>query len=558
MRTIHSNKLYPRNTDFTNSFFFDFFYKRVYQLDVEYPNIVIMAGKYDVFVGNLTFNTTEEQLREKFSFVGPVKHVRILTDKESGKPKGFAFVEYFDSNTALSAIRHLDQTELNSRKIKVGYPAQSNLKDVARQIGQVHDSSADLLLNNISSSNRVAANVNMLPASSRQQIEKSAVNALRLHEAWDVLDAMKRLVAEDNNRGHKARAVLESHPQLIHALYEIQRKLGIPLPRHAQLSAFGAVEPTADVNRNGSSMLNQDAASANSNSSSLDPAHMASSRFGRNQQDFYVTAGNAQNDYSYNQSTNAQSNYLYHQSQAEYPFQSGNIQTDFPYQSSGNNQMEFPYQQSTDFPYQQSGNNQTDFIFQTDNNPTDFLYQQQSVNNQTDFPYQQSGNNQTEYPFQSANDYSFQSSGHQNNGDNYGAQGQFSLGQFGAPPQQAQLAAGDRLEMGNYASGTYDAMQGMQFQTIAAPGVDASSASMPSLQPYTSFDAPMSAAGHQSYGPPQGSSERRSRFGGKAVPVGALDEYNSLNMQQQQQQQQQFNMQQGAHNARDGAQHHRL
>jgi hypothetical protein len=37
-----------------------------------------------VFVGNLTFNTTEEQLREIFSYVGPVKNVRILADKDTG------------------------------------------------------------------------------------------------------------------------------------------------------------------------------------------------------------------------------------------------------------------------------------------------------------------------------------------------------------------------------------------------------------------------------------------------------------------------------------------
>lgn len=101
-----------------------------------------MAEKNDVFVGNLTFNTTEEQLREIFSFIGeklfstsykqlahsyligPVKGIRILQDKDTGKPKGFAFVEYFDTNSALSAIKHLDQTELNGRKIKVGFPSQ--------------------------------------------------------------------------------------------------------------------------------------------------------------------------------------------------------------------------------------------------------------------------------------------------------------------------------------------------------------------------------------------------------------------------------------------------
>ena len=96
-----------------------------------------MASDNQVFVGNLIFNTTEEQLREIFQFAGPMKNIRILTDKETGKPKGFAFVEYYDSNTALSAIRRLDQTELNARKLKVGFPALGNLKDVARQIGQV-------------------------------------------------------------------------------------------------------------------------------------------------------------------------------------------------------------------------------------------------------------------------------------------------------------------------------------------------------------------------------------------------------------------------------------
>jgi cleavage stimulation factor subunit 2 len=195
-----------------------------------------MADKFDVFVGNLTFNTTEEQLREKFSFVGPVKNIRILADKETGKPKGFAFVEYFDANTALSAIRHLDQVEVNSRKLKVGYPAQSNLKEIARQIGQiVPESSADGGRGGGGGGDGMGAS-----AANRIQIEQNVINSLKLHEAWDLLDAMKKLVAEDNNRGNKAKGILDNHPQLVSAMYEIHKRLGIPLPKGVQQTQLPA------------------------------------------------------------------------------------------------------------------------------------------------------------------------------------------------------------------------------------------------------------------------------------------------------------------------------
>ena len=46
------------------------------------------------------------------------------------------------------------------------------------------------------------------------------MNSLKLDEAWDLLEAMKKLVAEDNNRGNKANSILESHQQLISAMNE--------------------------------------------------------------------------------------------------------------------------------------------------------------------------------------------------------------------------------------------------------------------------------------------------------------------------------------------------
>ena len=55
------------------------------------------AVKHDVFVGNILHSTPQEQLYEVFGKVGEVLSVRQVTDRETGKPKGFAFIEYADA-----------------------------------------------------------------------------------------------------------------------------------------------------------------------------------------------------------------------------------------------------------------------------------------------------------------------------------------------------------------------------------------------------------------------------------------------------------------------------
>ena len=158
--------------------------------------------KHDVFVGNLTFNTTEEQLYDIFSFVGPVKNVRILQDKETMRPKGFAFIEYNDVNIALAAIRRLDGTQLNGRSLRVSYSNNSNLREVAKSIGQ-----------------------DVIESEPTLRQETQVILNLQLYEAWDILDYIKKIADEDN--GQKIRALLETYPQLIPAIIQIQKRLGM-------------------------------------------------------------------------------------------------------------------------------------------------------------------------------------------------------------------------------------------------------------------------------------------------------------------------------------------
>lgn len=72
-----------------------------------------------LYVGNLSYATTEDKLRKLFVEVGPVVSVDIITDKMSGRSKGFGFVEMETTEAASAAIERLNNAELDERTITV-------------------------------------------------------------------------------------------------------------------------------------------------------------------------------------------------------------------------------------------------------------------------------------------------------------------------------------------------------------------------------------------------------------------------------------------------------
>jgi len=71
------------------------------------------------FVGNLSFSATEEELTTLFSEVGPVVKARIGTDRETGRSRGFAFVEFASDEACASAIERLNGHEMGGRRLRV-------------------------------------------------------------------------------------------------------------------------------------------------------------------------------------------------------------------------------------------------------------------------------------------------------------------------------------------------------------------------------------------------------------------------------------------------------
>ena len=72
-----------------------------------------------LFVGNLSFQTTQEDLLQAFSPYGNVESVHLLTDRMTGQPRGFGFVEMTDRTEAQNAINALNGAELNGRAMNV-------------------------------------------------------------------------------------------------------------------------------------------------------------------------------------------------------------------------------------------------------------------------------------------------------------------------------------------------------------------------------------------------------------------------------------------------------
>ena len=72
-----------------------------------------------LFVGNLNYRTTDETLYEAFSAIGNVESATVITDRETGRSRGFGFVEMASESEAQEAIQQLDNTELDGRTIRV-------------------------------------------------------------------------------------------------------------------------------------------------------------------------------------------------------------------------------------------------------------------------------------------------------------------------------------------------------------------------------------------------------------------------------------------------------
>ncbi|XP_078544541.1 cleavage stimulation factor subunit 2 isoform X2 [Lissotriton helveticus] len=170
-----------------------------------------------VFVGNIPYEATEEQLKDIFSEVGPVVSFRLVYDRETGKPKGYGFCEYQDQETALSAMRNLNGREFSGRALRVDNAASEKNKEELKSLGTgtpIMESPYGDPVN---------------PEEAPESISR-AVASLPPEQMFELMKQMKLCV---QNSPQEARNMLLQNPQLAYALLQAQVVMRIVDPEIA-------------------------------------------------------------------------------------------------------------------------------------------------------------------------------------------------------------------------------------------------------------------------------------------------------------------------------------
>ncbi|XP_065012557.1 cleavage stimulating factor 64-like isoform X1 [Musa acuminata AAA Group] len=211
-----------------------------------------------VFVGNIPYDATEDQLKQLCEEVGPVVSFRLVYDRETGKPKGYGFCEYKDEETALSARRNLQGYEINGRQLRVdfaendknsdrnreqghGGPGLAPSADVQKQfsgapvlgdstlhqpVGLPLAATAASVMAGALGGAQISNAQSVLPGQSGTGTDPLThyLSRISRHQLHEILSEMKALATQNKAL---ARQLMQASPQLAKALFQVQIMVGM-------------------------------------------------------------------------------------------------------------------------------------------------------------------------------------------------------------------------------------------------------------------------------------------------------------------------------------------
>ena len=170
----------------------------------------------EVFVGNIAYETTEEQLEEVFREVGPVVKFRLIFDRHTGQSKGYGFCSFPDADTAQSAIRNLHGRSLNGRPLRVnraGKKSDLNLPRSPDRYNRQWELSSQGRQQRQEAWNCEPDTIHTIDAT---------LNNMGQAKIYEFVEAMQNLLKRDPT---VARTLLDTHPSLCYTILQAQVRL---------------------------------------------------------------------------------------------------------------------------------------------------------------------------------------------------------------------------------------------------------------------------------------------------------------------------------------------
>lgn len=158
-----------------------------------------------VYISSLPFEYSEEQVAEIAKSIGPISDLKLIFDSATGRSKGSAYVQYADHETALSAVRNLNNANVGTRYIRCSLASDNNSYDPIPEFSS-HSTLPPLPLG-----------IQINPSQNPQQVIAYLLSKLDLQKASKLLKEA-RLMSLENPQLMKK--LLDQYPQLSHALVE--------------------------------------------------------------------------------------------------------------------------------------------------------------------------------------------------------------------------------------------------------------------------------------------------------------------------------------------------
>ncbi|KAI4287925.1 MAG: hypothetical protein L6R35_002811 [Caloplaca aegaea] len=193
----------------------------------------------NVFIGNIPYQLSEEAVVDIASSCGTVVSFRLVSDPETGRPRGYGFCEYTDKDAAASAIRNLDGYQVMGRELRVAYshqgPKDDNSNDATRQPSSQQHQQLQQPPNGYTTQPQpsntglptLPSGVDLPPGLECPDAISTTIKLLPTEQLLDILSQMKSLATTDPA---KATELLRQAPQLSFAIFQAMLLMGLVDP----------------------------------------------------------------------------------------------------------------------------------------------------------------------------------------------------------------------------------------------------------------------------------------------------------------------------------------